>query len=210
MKKLNKVLVISPHTDDAELSCGGTLFSLFEKGIELYYAVFSPCYESVPEGFPRDILKTEMRMAAKKIGVKTENIFEFEFPVRHFPQHRQSILEELVKLRKKINPDLVLIPSSYDLHQDHEIINKEGIRAFKNSCILGYEFPWNNIESKINFYYSLKEKDLRAKIDAINCYNSQNFRNYKDIEFFKGLARIRGVQANTKYAEGFEMIKWII
>lgn len=209
MENIKKVLVLAPHTDDAELSCAATLNKLRSLGCTIHYAVFSFCYESVPEGYPRDILKKEMRNATDVLGVEKEHIYEHEYRVRYFPQERQSILEDLIKIRSKVSPDLVLMPSSFDIHQDHETIHREGLRAFKNTRILGYEFPWNNIDSKINFLVSIERKDLQVKIDAINCYETQSFRNYKDEEFFFGLARIRGVQANCEYAEGFELIKWI-
>ena len=37
-----------------------------------------------------------------------------------------------------------MIPSESDVHQDHQTIYNESIRAFKFSSILGYEMPWNN------------------------------------------------------------------
>ena len=35
--------------------------------------------------------------------------------------------------------DLILTPNSNDFHQDHEVIYRESLRAFKSSNILGYE-----------------------------------------------------------------------
>ena len=54
-------LVLAPHTDDGEFGCGGTMARLIESGVEVTYAAFSTAAKSVPAGFPRDILKHEVR-----------------------------------------------------------------------------------------------------------------------------------------------------
>jgi len=41
------------------------------------------------------------------------------------------LLEEFVKLRKQIDPNMVFLPSSSDLHQEHQVPNAEGLRCFK-------------------------------------------------------------------------------
>ena len=69
----------------------------------------------------------------------------FRYDVRIFKALRQEILQDLISLRKLIHPDIVFLPSSSDLHQDHSTIYAEGIRAFKFNSILGYEMPWNNM-----------------------------------------------------------------
>ncbi len=105
---MKKVLVLAPHTDDGELGCGGTVARLLEEGCEVHFAVFSTCAESVPAGFPADELKTEFLSAMEGYGIPAEQLILFDFQVRHFPAHRQEILEELVRLNRRIVPDLVL------------------------------------------------------------------------------------------------------
>ena len=43
-------------------------------------------------------------------------------PVRHFSEHRQHVLDELISLRRKFEPDLVLTMNSADTHQDHAVV----------------------------------------------------------------------------------------
>ena len=59
------VLVLAPHTDDGELGCGGTIARFLEEGKEVYYVAFSTCRTSVPEGYPEDILKTDLRICLR-------------------------------------------------------------------------------------------------------------------------------------------------
>lgn len=210
LNSIERILVLAPHTDDGEFGCGGTIAKFVEMGKEIYYAAFSTAAESVPPPWPKDILKTEVKEATKRLGIRKENVLIYNFEVRKLSYFRQEILEELVKLKSTINPDLVILPSPNDLHQDHLTVANEGLRAFKYTSILGYEIPWNNIQFKTESFIILSEADIETKIYALEAYNSQKGKNYANDEFIKSLARTRGVQIGTQYAEAFEVIRWII
>lgn len=207
IKQFKKALVLAPHTDDGEFGCGGTINRLIESGCEVYYAAFSSCRQSVPPQFPSDILITEVKAATKVLGIKPENLIIFDYDVRTFNFRRQDILDDLLKLKKQIQPDLIFMPSVHDVHQDHSTITDEGIRAFKGASIFCYELLWNNANFNTACFVSLEEKHVDVKIAAINCYESQGHRPYSDTEFLKGLARVRGVQSGNTYAEAFEIIR---
>ncbi|MEN8224432.1 MAG: PIG-L deacetylase family protein [Bacteroidota bacterium] len=209
MIKGKKILLLAPHPDDPEYACGGSI-ARWSKDNELFYTAFSPCIESLPDTFADDTLFKELKAAASVLGIREANINTFDFPVRRFNEHRQDILETLVNIRKDIKPDIVLMPNSNDIHQDHKVIYEEGLRAFKHCSLLGYELPWNNLEFKSNFHVSISENELNTKWRAIESYESQGIRSYKSKDFFDGLARVRGIQAGTEFAEAFELIRWIL
>lgn len=210
MNSINKVLVLAPHTDDGEFGCGGSVIRFIDEGKDVYYVAFSTAEESVPDPWPKDILKTEVIEATKRLGISKDKLIIYNFKVRELSYHRQEILEELVKINNNLCPDLVFMPSSNDLHQDHATVSSEGIRAFKNTTILGYEIPWNNIEFQTEAFIILSEEDINKKINALNAYNSQKGRSYANEEFIRSLARTRGVQMGSRYAEAFEVIRWVI
>jgi len=206
----DRVLILAPHTDDGEFGCGGSIAHFVEEKKEIYYVAFSSAEKSVPEGMPKDILKKEVKKATKRLGIPHENLILFEYPVREFPLHRQKILENLVKLEKDIKPNIIFLPSFNDTHQDHLTVAQEGFRAFKKSSLLGYEIPWNNLTFNTNAFVFLEERDLQKKIEALKCYKSQLDKAYASEDFIRSLARTRGTQIGTKYAEVFEVIRWII
>ncbi len=210
LTKFKNVYVLAPHTDDGELGAGGTIAKLIESGAEVYYFAFSTAEQSVPEGFPKDILKTEVLNATAKLGIKKENVIIYNYEVRKLNYARQEILEDLIKHRKMLKPDLVLMPSLNDIHQDHATIAQEGLRAFKNTTILGYELIWNNLTFNTTSFVKLDKKYIEAKCDALKEYKSQGIRDYMSEEFIFSLARTRGVQIGVKYAESFEVIRWVI
>lgn len=203
-----RMLVISPHTDDGELGCGGTIARFIREGYEVRYVALSCCEESVPEEYPKDILRTEVRAATKILGMDDPILLEFE--VRKFPQYRQQILDALIRIRNEIKPVTVFTPSSYDTHQDHKVTFEETLRAFKQCTILGYEQPWNNITFNTLAFVAFNEECLRMKIDALRCYETQKGRSYFNADFIRGLALTRGTQIEERYAEAFEVIRWVL
>lgn len=202
-----KVLILAPHTDDAEFGCGGTIAKLIEENNDVYCVAFSACKQSVLKQFPSDILITEVKNASAILGVKKENLFLLDFEVRTFNFRRQEILDEILKLKNLIQPDFVFLPSVNDVHQDHYTIAQEGLRAFKYCNIMSYELPWNNLSFNTTCFSILSEKHIDTKIKAILEYKSQAHRSYANPEFIKSLAVVRGVQINSKYAECFETLR---
>ena len=173
-----KILIVSPHTDDGELGCGGSIAKFIEDGDNVEYVALSCCEKSVPPPYPKDILSREVRQATTVLGIKDPILFNFE--VREFPRLRQEILDALIKIRNKIQPDIVFAPSRNDTHQDHKTAIEETMRAFKNCTILGYEQPWNNITFNTLAFIPLKSAHLQKKIDALRCYETQKGRSYPE------------------------------
>ena len=205
-----RILVLAPHTDDGEFGCGGTIAKMIEEGHDVYYAAFSACQQSVLPQFPSDILITEVKAATKILGIKPENLILFDYDVRTFGYRRQDILDDLIRMRSDINPNVIFMPEKDDVHQDHRTIAEEGLRAFKFASVLSYELPWNNITFTTSSFVHLDERHLQTKIDALQEYKSQAHRPYSDEEFLRSLGRLRGVQIGTRYAEAFDVVRWII
>ena len=208
--KPSRVLVLAPHTDDGEFGCGGSIARFVDEKAEVFCAAFSSCAQSVPSQFPSDILVSEMKAANKVLGVKKENLFLFDYDVRTFNCKRQEILDEMIRLRNDIKPDLVFMPSVNDVHQDHHTIALEGVRAFKFSSIFSYEIPWNNLTFNTSAFIHLEEQHLKKKVVALSKYKSQAHRNYASEEFIRSLALTRGIQIGARYAETFDVVRWVI
>ena len=210
IKKESVILVLAPHTDDGEFGCGASLSRWIEEGKAVYYVAFSSAEKSVPPGLPKDILKREVVKATKVLGVSPKNLILLNYPVREFPTYRQDILEDMIKLGNNLKPNMILLPSTSDTHQDHQTVSNEGFRAFKKITILGYEMPHNNLTFTTNMFVSLNDCHLNKKIEALECYDSQKSRNCASADFIRSLATIRGTQVGIKYAEAFEVIRWVM
>jgi len=207
IRSWQRVLVLAPHTDDGEFGCGGTIARLLEAGTEVRYVAFSIATKSLPAGFPPDTLAREVREATSVMGIAPEALTVHDFDVRSFPERRQDILELLIALWEEWRPDSVLMPSLRDIHQDHQVVAAEGLRAFKRTTVLGYEIPWNNLEFDFQAYVALEEQHVQRKVEALARYESQQHRNYANAEYIWNLARTRGINVSRDYAEAFEVYR---
>jgi LmbE family N-acetylglucosaminyl deacetylase len=204
-----RVLVLAPHTDDAELGCGATMVRWIDEGAEVFTAVFSSAEASLPAGSAPGRLRRECALALDQIGVPAENRFLFDYPVREFGYRRQDVLEDMVRLSREVGPDVVLTPAGADLHQDHAVIHQESLRAFRHGTLMGYELPWNHITFSTHAFVVLTEDHLLRKWKALAQYASQLElgRPYFRYEAVEAMARVRGMQVRSEYAEAYEMIR---
>lgn len=185
--KNKKILVLAPHTDDETLGCGGFINKLsFYNNIKV--VTFSWC--DLP------VLKKEFKNACRVLGKNIETDI-LDFKVRYFD--RQKVLDALINYRKVYNPDIILCPNGFDIHQDHHVVYKETIRAFKHKTILGYLLHWNIIgPSDFRLTVDLDSKNIEAKLNAISQYESQiNLSR----EYFVDTSWV-------KSQEKFEVITW--
>lgn len=210
MYKGKKIFILAPHTDDGELGCGGSISRMIEEGAVVYYVAFSTADQSVPSNFPSNQLEIEVRKATQKLGILPGNLFIFNYEVRKLNYVRQEILESLIKLRKDIDPDIIFIPSTRDIHQDHSTVAHEAVRAFKTKTLYGYELIWNNIDFKTNAFIVLQERHVLKKIEALQEYKTQAGKDYLNPDFIRSLAVVRGTQIGKPFAEAFELIRTII
>ena len=203
MLNSKSILVLAPHTDDGELGCGGTIAKLTANGATVHDIAFSICEESVPEPYPKDILAQEVRKATRLLGIEEANLHVHRYPVRHLSEHRQAILEYMVAKQTELRPEIVFAPASDDLHQDHQVIFAEGLRAFKRTTLLGYQLPWNSTGFTGRAFFALEESHIASKISALEQYDSQRHRAYMQADAIEALARLRGLQAGCGLAESF-------
>ena len=204
-----RVLALSPHTDDVELGCGGTLARWTEEGSAVFTAAFSTAESSLPPGSAQGRLKDECDLALDELGVPREHRHVYDLPVRHFGAHRQEVLDHMIRLAREVDPDVVLVPSGADLHQDHSVVHAESLRAFRHLTLLGYEATWNTIAFPAQAFVVLDEQHVRRKWAALCRYESQVelARPYFSEEYIRGLATVRGVQVKARFAEAFEAIR---
>ncbi len=207
---MKNILFISAHADDAIIAAGGTLKLFLDNKYTVKYLAFSIAEDSVPEGFPKDIVEKECRKSLSHFGLE-EGVTIFHYKVRTLYENRQDILDTLIKFRNEFKPDIVFTPSTQDIHQDHTVVCNETIRAFMKSCsIFGYDFPWNILyEGKINLFYELNDYYLQQKIKGCSYFKSQisKSNNCLTPEYLTSLAIERGNRINKKYAESFEVIR---
>lgn len=200
-----RILALSPHTDDAEFGAGATIARHVAEGDHVVVVAFSACERSVPEGFSPTALRTEFLNATGVLGVAGAECLAFD--VRTMPERRQEVLDEMLRMRREYDPDVVLCPSRSDTHQDHATIAAEAVRAFRGITTLGYVLPWNCPSVNVTTWRRVHFADVTKKVAALKCYASQAGRPYATEEAVWAHVQLAGLQAGMRYAEPFETIR---
>lgn len=203
-----RVLALGAHTDDIELGCGATLSRFRREGAEIATAAFSRAELSRPPGTPEDILEQEYRRAMSVLGVDDKQVHCFQYPVRTFPAHRQEVLDDMIRLRREFDPDLVITMSQHDTHQDHEVVSAESIRAFRTRGLVAYQTPWNQRTAGAALFVEVQMKDLETKMALLSEYATQAdlARPYMRRPYVESTLRFYGQQGGHDLAEAFEVI----
>lgn len=208
------ILALSPHTDDVEQGAGGFLARSVEAGDNVTVVAFSTGNKDTGASWQ------ESRQSLLTLGIEDAVQMDYyvddatgkmsDFVTRRFNEARQAILEYLAVMQKGPAPDLVLVPSTGDIHQDHQVVTAEAMRAFRTCSILGYELPWNGYSFANTFYVPLTIKQIELKREALACYESQRQRSYMSPGATMDLARLRGMQIGIEFAECFEVVRWVM
>ena len=213
------VMAIGAHPDDIEFGCGGTLIKHKDNGNKVIYVCMTDT-ESVEATEDKVIrtqsqLKSETQCAADILGV--DKIHYLPFKDLHVPFSFDSV-SELEKLIKEYEIDIIYTHWSGDSNQDHISTFKTTMAAaryVKNIyCYEQIPIPRHTDNPmRVNSYTDIS-RSFDLKIKAAECHQSQ-FKKYKAAGFdvsenLTTLAKFRGIQANCKYAEGFQVIKQVI
>lgn len=191
-----RVLAIGAHPDDIEIGCGGTLLTLTASGgTDLATLVLT----GTPER------QAEAHEAAKAFGAGREPRL-LGLPDARLPEHWGTVKDALHAFREEHpDPDLVLAPRADDAHQDHSLLGRLVPTVWRGPMVLHYEIPkWDGDLARPQVYVALETAVLDRKITLLDrVFPSQRSRDWWDDELFRGLARLRGVESRSRYAEAF-------
>jgi len=197
------VLVIGAHPDDIEIGAGGLLLGLAASRPRVRYVVLTGTAER----------HAEARAAAGEFLAGADLTVDlFDLREGHLPALRETVKDLLEDVARSVTPDLVIAPWAGDAHQDHRIIAEIVPTVFRDQLYLAYEIPkWDGDLGRPAVYYPLPEGDARRKAELLHkCYPSQRGRDWWDDEVFLGLARLRGMECRTRYAEAFYCAKSVM
>tara|TARA_R110000824_G_scaffold28179_1_gene94951 strand:- start:29 stop:706 length:678 start_codon:yes stop_codon:yes gene_type:complete len=205
-----KILVIGAHADDPEVSMGGTIAKFVAEGHEVRLLVcIIPCEDRDGEKIEK-AKKTRWQYqesSAMILGTSTK--------VLDMDPYTFGLNRNLVKVldREIVNfkPDCVFTQWDHDSHQDHKAVAHATFAATRknNISVLMYEqLTLGGITPdsfKSHIYVDITDT-IEKKIESVKCYE---FLSDNDIEAIYSLARFRGNQIGVKYAECFEVCKFI-
>ena len=200
-----RVLCLGAHSDDLEIGCGGTLLRLQrEHKLRVRWVVFACSGDRT----------SEATRSARAFLDRTPDaqIETLTFRDGFFPYVGQDIKEVFEELKKDVSPDLIFTHARHDFHQDHRLLNQLTWNTFRDHCILEYEIPkYDGDLVSPNIFVSLEPDIVKQKIQHLmDFFSTQREKRWFDEETFRGLLRLRGVEAGVRYAEGFHCRKALL
>jgi len=206
------ILVISTHTDDAELMMGGTINKLINSGYNVHHLILSSSnQQAIARGYDPNQLIEESWKANAELGINKDNyhLVNPGYDTDYFHIYRQEVANTLFKAKEYYKPDVVFVNSRFDTHQDHQVTYNEATRIFKEIGIIGYEFPYNNFSFRYNMVVGLTKENMYHKVEAVKCFESQHDRVYSNENYIRSLAKAHSVRIKSThpYAEAFEVVR---
>jgi len=201
------VLAIGAHSDDVEIGAGGTLARIAAEvpGVRAQVVVLT----STPERAVEARSAAAALLASVEVSVEVHQLRDGRLPAQW-----DEVKDIFDNLARTAAPDLVFAPSPADAHQDHRLVGSMVHTAFRDHLVLHYELPkWDGDlgSSRPTHYVPLTDEGARAKCELLRAhFPSQHGRDWFLEETFLSLARLRGMECRSRYAEAFTVDKAVI
>jgi LmbE family N-acetylglucosaminyl deacetylase len=217
------ILAVGCHPDDLEIGCGGTLarFTLAGHRITMCYVANGNMGHVIlsPDELRR-IRKAEAQSAGEMLGAS--EVISFDIPDLEVNAIQPDIVNRMVDLIRRIQPDLIITHAPDDYMKDHIEVSKLVFDASFTASIPHYATPAPGVAKITPLYYMDTlaginfipteyvdiTTTIEIKLHALDCHESQ-IRWIKDhdhvdfLDFVRTTSRFRGLQCSTDFAEGF-------
>ncbi|MEV4536393.1 PIG-L family deacetylase [Asanoa sp. NPDC049518] len=204
LSAVRRVVLFGAHPDDIEIGAGGLLLTLAAtvSDLDVRYVLLS--------GTPDRQAEARAAAAAFLPGARLSFSLH-DLPDGRVPAHWERA-KELVQAAAVGGADLVVAPAKDDAHQDHRLLAELVPTAFRDAVVLHYEIPkWDGDLGRRNVYVPLADERARRKVELLHAnFPSQKDRDWWDDEVFLGLARLRGMECRSRYAEAYTCEKAVM
>ncbi|GIF71248.1 PIG-L deacetylase family protein [Asanoa siamensis] len=201
---VRRVVLFGAHPDDIEIGAGGLLLGLAAvvPGLDVRYVLLS--------GMPERQAEARAAAAAFLPDARIEFVLH-DLPDGRAPAHWERA-KAAVQAAAADGADLVVAPARDDAHQDHRLLAELVPTAFRDAVVLHYEIPkWDGDLGRRNVYVPLPDERARRKVELLHAnFPSQKGRDWWDDEVFLGLARLRGMECRSRYAEAYTCEKAVM
>lgn len=218
-----KILVVAPHPDDETLGAGGTLLKHQENGDSLFWLIMTTVsgHPSYSDHF-KNLREQQINIISSLYKMQDT----FQLPFHSAKLDRYSLCEIISAVNEiitKVQPNIIYQPFSYDAHSDHRITFEtisacskifrfysiEEVLLYETPSETDFALPTNPIFQP-NVFVNIS-KTFNKKITILKQYNNELGEHPfpRSIEAIYALAKLRGVQSNSNFAEAFMLIKKI-
>ncbi|MBI3282636.1 PIG-L family deacetylase [Candidatus Curtissbacteria bacterium] len=225
-----KLLIIAPHPDDEVIGCGGLIKRIKDSGGKVYvlYLTVGDTRDFTKKGLSTgDEREKEIEAVVKYLKIDGWDL-AFAGNDYHLQLDKlgQKALMDVIERDSKVSienikPTIVAIPCAGSYNQDHKIAAPAAFATLRPTptsskhfveTILEYEEPadnWSFKASNLNFFVALFREELDAKLVALKLYKSQlrEAPHMRSAEIIRALAKLRGAQIGSNFAEAFKLYR---
>jgi LmbE family N-acetylglucosaminyl deacetylase len=205
------VLAIGAHYDDIELGCGGAVAKHVAQGDNVI------AYVATLSGFTNAANCTvRTNEVAQREGVTAMDILGVKLVSGSFKtlglEFGEPLNVEILRIVESENIQMVYTHWIGDIHLDHAALSRSSLHSCRHvPRMLMYRSNWYHTATDFhgNFYIDITEHWDKKEL-AIRAHESEMERTgNKWINFFKNEATNAGQRIGVKYAEVFEVVKWL-
>ncbi|HYE96020.1 MAG TPA: PIG-L deacetylase family protein [Rubricoccaceae bacterium] len=202
-----RLLCLGAHADDIEIGCGGTVLRLLAERphVRVRWVVLSGSGTPRADEAEASAEAFLERAAAAQITVSG-------FQDGYFPFEGAVIKDAFETELRDFDPHLVFTHAREDRHQDHRLVSDLTWNTFRGgAAIAEYEVPkWDGDLGQPNGYVALDAETAERKaVLLLEHFPTQRTKPWFTEETFRGLMRLRGVEAAARYAEAFTCRKLV-
>lgn len=221
---MKNIIVISAHPDDETLGAGGTMLKHIENGDQVYWLIVTHVFEN--QGFSKERIKSreeEIKIVEKKFGIT--KTFYLNYPTMTLSSSSLiKMVPEISTIFNEVEPEIIYTLNRSDAHSDHRVIFDAVMACTKSfrypfikqilmyECISETEFAPALAEKMFipNYFVDISEH-LAKKLEIMEVFESEISEHPfpRSLENIKSLAHFRGASVGVKYAEAFQLLKFI-
>lgn len=220
--QVERILTFFAHPDDEVLAAGGTIHKLSQR-TEIHVAIPATGIHSRRNHQgqaerDQDLIKlrADCRKALSGLGIRPDRIYLGNFADNEMD--RGTLLEVvhwLENLIETIQPQIILTHHRYCTNVDHQYCHEAAVVATRpgvdrHITLISGEVPSSTgylrpAQWEPNFYISLDEADIAAKVEAMERYEGEARKDPhpRSPESLWALAKVRGSESGFYYAESF-------
>jgi len=220
-----RYLFISPHPDDSELDCGGTMRKLSNLGKEVYLAVVTDGrkgYSGLDDVTEEDVARirqNEQLQAGKILGIKEVFFLDFEDLGDY---SMEQVRDKIVQLIRTVKPDIVFTVDpyvKYEVHPDHIKAGMAALQAvlFSKFSSIMPEFSPHDVKAAVLYFtpstntYVCVEDTYDKKLEALSQHKSQFGQLWEMLKYYLSeKAKMYGKEIGCEKAEGFKVIPGLL
>ena len=200
-----RLLAVGAHADDIEIGAGATILRLLDEhpGSSILWLIASATPDRAAEA--------RVSAAAFSAAAARSELVLGDLPDGRFPAASTAV-KDLLELVKARPFDLILAPHVEDAHQDHRLVAETVWQTFRDHLVAAYEVPkYDGDLGRPNLFVDVDEATLQRKIDLLEMhFPSQHGRTWWGADTLRAIARLRGIEAATRYAEAFHCRKLVL